>query len=165
MRKICRFAADLRRIAMSGLRFASGHVRLCTLPLQSRAFLALLASPNRNSLRVFTQISRKGAAICRDLREHRCPPVSRVSVFPSACDNSGLRIIEIARIHPFSGKPQVCGKLGALRQKCHFATRNKIILIITRAREIAIFRSATLFGNALPLAGKVKPHDFYNGVP
>ena len=27
----------------------------------------------------------------------------------------------------FPRKPQVCGKLRALRQKCHFATRNKII--------------------------------------
>ena len=136
-----KFASDTRRIAVSGLRFAAGHVRLCTLPSQSRAFLALLASPNRNSLRVFTQISRKGAAICRDLREHRCPPVSRDSVFPSALVETapalqrfadrqsasaavlfllfpknlgrcpaifgspfklGLRIIEIAHIHPFS---------------------------------------------------------------
>ena len=39
------------------------------------------------------------------------------------------------------------------------------VTIIIRAREIAIFRSATPFGNTLPLAGKVKPHDFYNGVP
>ena len=101
----------------------------------------------------------------RDLRGHRCPPVSRGSVFPSAYDNSGLHIIEIARIHPFSGKPQVCGKLGALRQKCHFATRNKIILIITRAREITLFRSATLFGNTLSVAGKVNARHLSICVP
>ena len=39
------------------------------------------------------------------------------------------------------------------------------VTIIIRAREIAIFRSAPPFGNTLPVAGKVKPHDFYNGVP
>ena len=44
-----RRGADLRRIAMSGLRFASEHVRLCTFPSQSRAFLVLLADSDRKA--------------------------------------------------------------------------------------------------------------------
>ena len=40
------------------------------------------------------------AAECRDFEGQ--PPLLRDGVFPSACDDSGLRIIEIARIHPFS---------------------------------------------------------------
>ena len=48
-RNTARRGADLRCIAMSGLRFASGHVRLCTLPSQSRAFLALLADSDRKA--------------------------------------------------------------------------------------------------------------------
>ena len=47
------------------LRQPSGHVRLCALPSQSRAFLALLATARRNVMG-FTRFSRKGAAKRRD---------------------------------------------------------------------------------------------------
>ena len=33
------------------------------------------------------------------------------------------------------------------------------------ARKNHTFCKRTQFGNPLPVAGKVKPHDFYNGVP
>ena len=57
-----------------------------------------------------SQKSRSASARC-DFRE----PYERLS------------IIRARRIHSFRIEPQVCGKLSALRQKCHFATRNLII--------------------------------------
>ena len=83
-----------------------------------------------DSYKRFTQIPRKGAAaneadfakrlladiyaksakltaaqppLCREFEGQ--PPLLRDGVFPSARDVLGLRIIEIARVHPFSGKP------------------------------------------------------------
>ena len=59
--------------------------------------------------RLLTDIYAKSAKLTaaqpphrRDLRGNRCPPVGRNSVFPSARNILGLRIIEIACVHPFS---------------------------------------------------------------
>ena len=39
----------------------------------------------------------------------------------------GFSCKKVMRIHPFSGEPQVCGKLGALSEKRGFRTRSRII--------------------------------------
>ena len=48
------------------------------------------------------------------------------------------------------------------------ARMRTLLFLFPKSHFVAIFGSpfsATPFGNTLPFAGKVKPHDFYNGVP
>ena len=64
----------------------------------------------------------------RDLRDNRRarPLCGLTAVFLSAARAKCSPLLA-RRIHSFRIEPQVCGKLGALRQKCHFATRSLIM--------------------------------------
>ena len=152
---------------MSGLRFASGHVCLYTLPSQSRAFLALLASANRNTdrrgclLRAGTYLPPRGEGAPKGRMRGAKPRLPRsarvcepkhgsnwgVPPFADRCLPSPNRAPENRSLLTFplrgeggkrrsrltdEGKPQVCGKSGVLRQKCHFATRVSLFQCLAR---------------------------------